>query len=284
MKKEEYYLRLEKAIDFVEENLHTKLSLSSVSSNAFSSLSHFHRIFYFMTGLTIKEYIRHRRLSHAAIQLVKSQRSVLDIALEAQFESPESFNKAFKKLFGLSPKEFRNNNPEFEVMRRMVINRKNELKQPDNMTLTFVYLPQQIVSGVKIRTTLENRQQTSDIPLFFEKVMQANLLANIPDIADSQKIFGIYSDMSDDEEFDYTVGLLVEELSTWYDNYSRHVLPASEYARFSVQGDTSQLENAWRYIYGSWMPNSGRSRQKGLDFEIYYPEKTDIYIPMQPHP
>lgn len=285
MKKEEYYLRLEKAIDFVESNLDKKFTLSSVSKNAFSSLSHFHRIFYFMTGLTIKEYIRRRRLSNAGIQLVTTKRSVIDIALEAQFESPESFNKAFKKLFELSPKEFRNKKPEFQVMRRMMLNRNEELKQPNNIILDFAYLPQQIVMGIKTRTTLENSQQTRDIPCFFGKVMKANLLANIPNITDSHKIFGIYSDMNDDEEFDYTVGLLVEKLSASiaHDKYTTHVLPATEYARFSVQGDASQLENAWRYIYGSWMPNSGRSRQKGLDFEIYYPEKTDIYIPMQLH-
>lgn len=284
MKKEEYYLRLVKAIEFVETNLDKKFPLSAVSKNAFSSLSHFHRIFFFMTGMTIKEYIRRRRLSNAAIQLITTKRTVLDIALEAQFESPESFNKSFKKLFELSPKEFRNKRPEFQVMSRMMLNRNEELKQPDNIALTFVYLPQQIVMGIKTRTTLENNQQTIDIPIFFEKVMKTNLLVNIPNITDHQKIFGIYSDMNDDEEFDYTVGLLIDDSSAIGDEkYSRYVLPASEYARFTIQGDASQLENAWRYIYGAWMPNSGFSRQKGLDFEIYYPEKTDIYIPMRVH-
>ncbi len=281
MKKEEYYYRLEKAIDFVEANLDKKFSLAAVSKNAFSSLSHFHRIFYFMTGLTIKEYIRRRRLSNAAIQLITTKRTVLDIALEAQFESPESFNKSFKKLFNISPQEFRNNKSEFQVMRRIILKRSEELNQPDNIMLTFVYLPKQIVIGVKTRTTLENSQQAIDIPLFFEKTMKANLLANIPNIIDQQKILGVYSDMSDDEEFDYTTGLLVDQMSMPEGEvYSRHVLPAGEYACFSAQGDVSALEAAWRYIYGDWMPNSGRSRQKGFDFEVYYPEKTDIYIPM----
>lgn len=282
MKREEYYLRLEKAIDFVETNLDKKFSLSSVSKNAFSSLSHFHRIFYFMTGLTIKEYVRRRRLSEAAIKLIETKEKILDIALEAQFENPESFNKAFKKLFEFSPTEFRNKKPEFQIMRKIVLEQSKVPKQPDNIMLTFVYLPQQIVMGVKTRTTLENNQQTIDIPQFFGKVMKDNLLANIANIIDSQKIFGIYSNMSDDEEFDYTVGLLVDKILAKENNhYNKHILPASEYARFTVHGDPSHLENAWRYIYGSWMPNSGRARQKGLDFEIYYPDKTDIYIPMQ---
>jgi len=109
--------------------------------------------------------------------------------------------------------------------------------------------------------------------------MQNNKL----NLSDDQRIFGIYSDMTDDEEFDYTVGVLVEKNSMVNSEaYVYHLLPAMEYARFTVQGDPSKLADAWRYIYGSWMPSSGRSRQTGLDFEVYYPEKTDIYIPMRP--
>ena len=282
MKQEEYYHRLEKAIEFeLETNIDKKFQLSSVSKNAFSSLSHFHRIFYFMTGMTIKEYIRHRRLSNAAIQLITTKRSVLDIAFEAKFESPESLNKAFKKLYQLSPR-LRNKKPEFQVIRKIEFNHHDKLKQPDNMELAFVYLPQQLVMGVKTRTSLESSQQTRDIPIFFEKVTKTYLLINIPHTVDQRKIFGIYSDMSDDEAFDYTVGLFVEKVSalSGCDKYVSHMLPATEYARFSVHGAATQLEAAWRYIYGTWMPNSGRSRRAGLDFEIYYPERTDIYIPM----
>lgn len=279
MNKDEYYTRLGKALDFVENNLDKKISLTSVSEHAFSSLSHFHRIFYFMTGMTIKDYIRRRRLSEAAKLLITTNKSIIDIALDAQFDTPESFNKSFKKLFLFSPSEFRKNKPEFSVMRKLELHPENRLKQPENISLNFIYLQQQYVAGLKTRTTLEDRQQTKDIPQFFGEVMKNSLLANITGVLDRQKLFGVYSDMSDEEEFDFTVGLLVEK-PTGQTKYVTHVLPATEYARFTVQGDPSGLEDAWRYIYGSWMPVSGRDRQKGLDFEIYYPDKTDIYIPL----
>ncbi|MBA2654945.1 MAG: effector binding domain-containing protein [Gammaproteobacteria bacterium] len=280
MNKAEYYLRLNKAIDFIEANLDKTFSLSSVSKHAFSSLSHFHRIFYFMTGLTIKNYIRRRRLSNAGIQLLTTKRSIIDISFEAQFDSPESFNKAFKKMFHLSPREFRKKRPEFQIMNKLELQYNIHPKQPENILLDFVYLPSQIIGGVKTRTTLENGQQTYDIPIFFEKVIQDKLLLYMPNVIDNKKLFGIYSDMSDEEEFDYTVGLLVENTPAVKEKYVYHILPATEYARFSVQGNARELENAWRYIYGCWMPISGRSRQKGLDFEIYYSDKTDVYIPM----
>lgn len=280
MKKEEYYLRLNRAIDFVEANLDKKIELHAVSEYAFSSLSHFHRIFYFMTGLTLKDYIRQRRLSNAAIQLLKSNKSVINIAHDAQYETPESFNKAFKKAYQCSPSEFRKQKSEFQIMRKLELIQHDFVKQPDNISLTFVYLPKQLVMGFKTKTTLENNQQTIDIPKFFAEVMRNNLLEKIPNVSNKQNIFGVYSNMTDEEEFDYTVGLLVEEITHEIPTLSFHILPAAEYARFTVVGNPDKLENAWRYIYGSWMPASGRSRQKGLDFEIYYPDKTDIYIPM----
>ncbi len=281
MKKEEYYRRLEKAIEFVESNLNNDISLSDVSKHAFSSLSHFHRIFYFMTGTTLKEYIRSRRLSYAAIELISTKKTIIDIAFEAQFDSPESFNKSFKKMFTFSPREFRKQKPEFQVVRRMELSQELNIDRPNNITLEYVYLPKQVIMGVKTRTTLENKQQTQDIPKFFHYVMESKLLTDIHNVIDHQKIFGIYSDMSDEEKFDYTVGLLVENTTLNCPRFSTHTLPASEYARFTVKGNPSELETAWQYIYGIWMLTSENSRQKGYDFEIYYPAKTDIYIPMK---
>ena len=100
MKREEYYRRLDLAIRYIEDNLHQKISIKDVSKKAFSSLSHFHRIFSFMTGMNLKEYIRSRRLSAASKKVMNSHLSILTIALEAQYDSHESFTRAFKSFFG----------------------------------------------------------------------------------------------------------------------------------------------------------------------------------------
>lgn len=282
MKKEEYYLRLSRALEFVEANLNNKIALSDISQFAFSSLSHFHRIFYFMTGITLKDYIRQRRLSNAGVQLLTSKKSIIDIAYEAQFESPESFNKSFKKMFQLSPRAFRNTKPEFTIMRKMEIIQHDYIKQPENISLQFVYLLTQNVVGFNTRTTFENSQHTTDIPHFFEKIMQNNSLSTIPNVIDHKKTFGVYTDMSDEEEFNYTIGYLVDNSANLNNNFSCHQLPRGEYAKFTIRGDLSVLESAWRYIYGLWMPTSGRTRQEGFDFEIYGTDHSEIYIPMTP--
>ena len=80
MKKEEYFSRLERALQFIELNLNENISLQTVSKKAFSSLSHFHRIFFAMTGYSLKDYIRKRRLSNAALELITTQKKVIDLA------------------------------------------------------------------------------------------------------------------------------------------------------------------------------------------------------------
>lgn len=279
MKRNEYCTRLMRAIDYVENNLNKKIELIDISHYAFSSLSHFHRIFYFMTGYTLKDYIRSRRLSNAAIKLIQTKENIIDIAYEAQFETPESFNKAFKNYYHLSPSEFRKKKPELKIVKRLEIN-PIEFKMPENISLEYMYLQEQIVLGYKTKTTLENDQQTIDIPIFFGKIINDNLLSLLPNVIDRQGIVGVYSDTSNEEEFDFTLGLFVDKIPEKNQLWIHHILPMGEYARFRVQGPPNQLAKAWRYIYGSWMPISGRSRRDGFDFEIYYPGKIDIYIPM----
>lgn len=278
MKKNEYYARIEKAIDYIEANLEHDISLSSVSTHAFSSLSHFHRIFLAITGFTVKEYIRKRRLSTAAIELLLTKKKIIDIALKAQFDTPETFNKAFKKMYGLSPSLFRKEKPEFTLVSKLKL-KQTLITSPTNINSSYIFSKEQTVVGVKTRTSLANQQQAKDIPYFFAEVMKKNLLSEIVN-PHPKKIAGVYSDMSDEEEFDYTVGYLNLGPIKYNPHFVQHKLPSSEYARFTVKGPFSELAKAWQYIYGEWMPNSGRVRQKGLDYELYYQDKTEIYIPI----
>ena len=78
-----HFKRINNALEFIEENLYDEFTLNDISNAAFSSLSYMHRIFYQMTGFTMKEYIRQRRLAVAVSLLQSSKKSVLDIALIA---------------------------------------------------------------------------------------------------------------------------------------------------------------------------------------------------------
>lgn len=98
---------VQKAINYIEENLLEALSVEDVTNNIHSSKDYFQKVFTIVTGFSISEYIRNRRLSLAGQDLVKGKAKVIDIALKYHYETPESFAKAFSRFHGVAPSSIR---------------------------------------------------------------------------------------------------------------------------------------------------------------------------------
>lgn len=98
---------IKKSIEYIEHNLNNKIELKELADKAFLSKYHFHRIFHAAVGEPVAEYIRKRRLTEAANELLNTNNKIIDIALKYQFSTQESFTKTFKKFYGIPPKEFR---------------------------------------------------------------------------------------------------------------------------------------------------------------------------------
>ena len=96
---------INRAIRYMEEHLTEELSVEDVSNQAFSSSANFQRMFYLVTGITVGEYIRNRRLSQAGRDLLLARAKVVDVALKYQYNTPESFSKAFARFHGVLPSE-----------------------------------------------------------------------------------------------------------------------------------------------------------------------------------
>src|SRR5262245_7049845 len=103
----DYSEPINQAIDYIENNLTEAVTLEKISAAAGYSPFHFGRLFLALIGETPGEYLRKRRLSEAARELVVSRRKILDIALDYQFQSQEAFTRAFKKRFRVSPALYR---------------------------------------------------------------------------------------------------------------------------------------------------------------------------------
>ncbi|MFC5650652.1 helix-turn-helix domain-containing protein [Paenibacillus solisilvae] len=98
---------VQNAIDYMEEHLYEHVELEQIAAAAYMSVPSMYRIFYALTGHPLKEYIRKRRTSQAAIMLRQSKLPVVDIAVACGFESYQAFTKSFKKLVGLTPGSYR---------------------------------------------------------------------------------------------------------------------------------------------------------------------------------
>lgn len=101
--------RLKKLVEYIEENLTEKLEYKDLAKILLVNEYTLHRVFFFVTNITLAEYIRKRRLSMAAIDLLEKNSKVLDVAIKYQYDSGTSFSRAFKKMMGFLPKDIHKN-------------------------------------------------------------------------------------------------------------------------------------------------------------------------------
>ncbi|MFJ3390810.1 helix-turn-helix transcriptional regulator [Lysinibacillus sp. NPDC086135] len=114
---------IQKTINWIESHLHEQISANDIDAVSRFSRYHFHRVFQTSVGKSVTEYIRMRRLANAASILLHTNERIIDIAIYYQFESQESFTRAFKKLYGLPPGQYR------KVMRAMRKNKEESIME-----------------------------------------------------------------------------------------------------------------------------------------------------------
>ena len=115
----DYLRQVQKGIDYIEANLDVDIATSDVAQHAGISHWHFQRIFKGLTNETLKTYIRSRRMSGALDALASSQARIIDIALASGFETQESFTRAFKCAFGVTPSAYRKHGTRFQFLRKV---------------------------------------------------------------------------------------------------------------------------------------------------------------------
>lgn len=106
--KNSYLESINKAIAFIESNSTTDIQLKDIAKQANLSQYHFHRVFKSLTGDTTKDFLTRLRLEKAALKLKHSQNDIGQITFDCGYQNHETFTRAFKDYFGLTPMEYRN--------------------------------------------------------------------------------------------------------------------------------------------------------------------------------
>ena len=94
---------MQRALDYIEDNITEKLDYEEIAKRCYSSSYHFQRLFGLLSGYTLGEYIRRRRLSLAGMELATQKIRVIDAAVKYGYDSPDSFAKAFVRFHGITP-------------------------------------------------------------------------------------------------------------------------------------------------------------------------------------
>ncbi|RED48144.1 AraC family transcriptional regulator [Aestuariispira insulae] len=280
-----------KAIDYIEANLSTEIRLSDVANAACYSDYHFARMFRALAGDTIVGYIRKRRLSIAAERLVSEDIRLIDLALESGFDSQEAFSRAFRKLFGMAPGQFRRQRDWEGFMLKPALTSDILKHFHEDITMEPKIVEHAGLKAIGLDMTF-SPEKAVEIPALW-----GQLRGRIPDIPakTGKAAYGICSGKQPgDETFTYTACLDVSEIGHVPDGMRSIELPARTYAVFTHKVTSPDvpagMKVTMQYIWGTWLPNSDYRYTGDPDFELtddrFDPEslsgEIDIYIPVVP--
>ncbi|MCL2406532.1 MAG: AraC family transcriptional regulator [Defluviitaleaceae bacterium] len=96
-----------KAINYMESRLTQDISVGDVAGKVYAASGNFQRVFHLVTGITIGDYIRNRRMSLAGQELLHPKTRIIDVAMKYQYDTQESFSRAFSRFHGINPSDVR---------------------------------------------------------------------------------------------------------------------------------------------------------------------------------
>jgi AraC family transcriptional regulator len=279
---------------FIQQNLDNHLSLDELSKVAHFSTYHFHRIFRGMVGESLQEYIRRLRLERAAMRLKHSNDSVLDIALEAGYETNESFTRAFKALCGYSPSSFRSGKGVlFKAGRKHML-------YDETCLIKSIKLPK---GGKSMNVKIEKLEPMR--VAFVRHIGPYNEVSTAWDklcawlgkeglLGPEAKFIGLCYDDPDvtaPEKVRYDACVTVDESFEPINDIGVQTIPGGEFAVVTHIGPYNKLGRTYAKLFGRWLPQSGRElrSQPCLEFYLNDPQSTepaelltDIYVPLEP--
>ncbi|MEM1486267.1 AraC family transcriptional regulator [Oscillospiraceae bacterium PP1C4] len=289
-----YLEQLEKAVLYIEKNLNENIKVEEVAGAASYSYYHFHRIFEAVLGETVGNYIRLRRLKRAADDLLFTDKKILDIAVYYQFNSQESFNRAFKKVYKVSPGTYRKNRIDTFIGSRK--------------ELTTVHL-KHLNSGVTIQPAIKQLEEVRLIGIRDKTTLRKNRLleiwksfyARVDEIENKVETYRGYGVCEMDPDFDlnqfsentetgHFIGTEVYSFDNIPNGMEAKTLSSGKYAVFTHKGNVNTLHLTYDYIWGTWVLCSGFEIDQRDDFEFYDERflgpdnilsELDIYIPIK---
>lgn len=268
---------MEAALDYLEGNLEGELEWGRAAAAANCSAFHFLRMFEVVTGVTVGEYVRRRRLSLAAQRLPSGEERVLDLALRYGYESADAFARAFRREFGMSPSEARAEGARLRLWPRLSFSvalkgdLPMEFRIENRGTLSLV--------GVPLRVACDSGENFKAIPAFWSRLNADGTVGRLAEAMPPDTRLGVMGACADDydEATDTFTYLAAIERPDGEAARSRLPpgcveleAPAGSWVVFSARGPLpGSIQSVWKRIYAEWFPGSGYERSEGPDLEVY---------------
>lgn len=315
---EAYTARINKVIDYIETNIaEGDLSLKRLSSIAGFSQFHFHRIFAAMMGETLNHFIQRVRIEKAAMMLTANpKKNMTEIAFDCGYSGSAQFSRSFRENFGLTPTQWRKDklyNDESNICQNesnqgkiksnkwkdnfhaagydeSKIIRSNDMKNVKPDSIEVKRLPEVTVAYVRYMGPYQG-----DAALFEKLIGRICSWAGSRDLLRSDtKLICLYHDNPEVTEADklrVSVCVTVPENAKVDSEIGKMKIEGGSYAVAHFEIDPDQYMDAWNWVYGQWLPESGYQPDEKPTFELYGPDPkdhplgkhiVDICVPVRP--
>lgn len=263
-------IRMNKAVEYIEQNLNSALTLEDVAKIACCSKYHFHRVFFSSFNVTFGEYVRRRRLTLAAVDLVCEDHKIVDVAIKYGYDSPNAFTRAFRNMHGINPSKVRSTQAKLTSYSRVTFPLKK--KGVKKMDYKIVKKPSFNITGKKKNFTFDDFVENGS--KYWKEYVSSDsyrelyeLTSGRPGLITEAPLLSAY--FPNDDDFADVLGLEVRS-DTDIGNREIHTVQAATFAEFDCTYRTSMKTN--RSIYGEWFSSAGYERDGNKpDIAAYFP-------------
>lgn len=261
----EWVERLNQSIAYIEEHLTGEIDYGQLGCIACCSAYHFQRMFTYMAGVTLAEYIRRRKMSLAAVDLQGGNAKIIDVAEKYGYHSPTAFNRAFQSIHGIAPSAVRKEGVSVKTF--PPVSFKISVKGAVEMDYRIETKEAFRITGISAPLFKEIEKNFTIVPGLWGKAAEDGTIQKLAGMMDSQPVglLGV-SACNDEEEWKYFIAVASSQKD---DAFEEYIVPASTWAVFPGSGTNQSVQELEQRIVTEWLPTSGYEYANAPDIEVY---------------
>ena len=261
----EWVERLNQSMNYIEEHLTDEIDYEQLGRIACCSAYHYQRMFTYMAGVSLAEYIRRRKMSLAAVDLQGGEERIIDIAQKYGYRSPTAFNRAFQSFHGIAPSAVKDKGVSVKSFSPIVF--KITVKGATEMNYRIETKEAFRIIGVSAPLDREIENNFMVVPTMWQEASVNGTIQKLAGMMDAQPmgLLGV-SVCNDEEQWKYFIAVSSTKASDGFEEYS---VPASTWAIFSGTGTNQSIQELERRIITEWLPASGYEYANAPDIEVY---------------
>ncbi len=262
----EWIERLNKTISYIEEHLAEEISYDELAHIACCSSYHYQRIFAYMAGIPLSEYIRRRRMSLAAIDLQNGNEKIIDIGMKYGYASPTAFNRAFQSVHGIAPSIAKKGGT--TIKSYPPISFKLTVKGVEELSYRIETKDSFRIVGASFPLDKEIENNFIAVPQMWQNAAINGTFEKITPLMNNQPmgVLGV-SVCNNKEEWQYFIA--VSSSIDTDNSLDEYIIPACTWAIFSGIGTGISIQELERRIITEWLPTSGYEYDNAPDMEVY---------------